>query len=942
MANFSRDLTLPDWGPYTKHYAGVSKILHDSRYSMVDFSFVIGYVRGKVIIPDVNIDMGYHHWDALPDLSYFSYRYELQWKDVEYADVEFFANDEESHMAKITFTNNTDLPHEYVATVFSALRTNRQAQMDLQPGEFWIGGEDYASLHYVPPRKLLNEGENYEFLMSGAYLRSGNDALRRGECLADFLINYRGLGNLLRDYGKGWLNARDNHTFLMRTGSSVIYRLPEGFLSTHPYIYLRCAMYGVRQLVLDVAAGEHTVRVELTNQGRSYSLDFDDLQMIRVPLGKTEPYRAVEIRVVDIALDGDLQSFVLDGLLFTHESALEEAAKRFSLADNRFEFEIDRTTAKKGLGLSTPITPAKIGLYSEDERPRPPFPYSDATVTSIFHSDMTTRSVLRRVSNDSLTNWYGENCKIWGDRSFHYAGYNLAPIVVPAHSSREVYVALVCSTQPDIVKKAEEVYQNRILIEQRVLAHYQKSAPKLKDTPFRFSQQREMAQLFSTVVYPVVAGKEVIKAYVPGKRFASLFTWDSGMHGIGLLEYAPERALEIVNMFLGDPDEEGAAVLLGGTPLPLHIYLMAEILQQQNDLNILKQYYPRLRRYQQFFAGQLKDSPFDLFKSGLLNPFLEGYNSIGVDDYPPQHYAGIKGLYDNISPVSNTAHAIRISKLVQVFAHLLQKGEEEIRNLQEWIDYLTDSLQRYSWDETSGYYSYVLNDSKQKLFYDEHTNFNMGLDGVSPLLAGICNTDQQRALLSHLMTPGEMWTEHGIVSVSMKAPYARFDGYWNGKVWMPHQWFLWKALITMGEMENAERIAQTAVRVWKNATDATYNNYEQFDARTGQGEGCHHFPGLSGPVAAFYHRYYTPGRLTAGYDTIIYHKDYDSDRNVLHAELGAPLQPGLTGVVAVMDHPGRYKVSVNDRVESVVTYTGWINLRIKLGIENSLLTIREE
>jgi hypothetical protein len=180
------------------------------------------------------------------------------------------------------------------------------------------------------------------------------------------------------------------------------------------------------------------------------------------------------------------------------------------------------------------------------------------------------------------------------------------------------------------------------------------------------------------------------------------------------------------------------------------------------------------------------------------------------------------------------------------------------------------------------------------------------------------------------MTPGELWSPHGIVSVSLVAPYARKDGYWNGKVWMPHQWFIWKAMITTGELEHAERIAQTAVRVWKNATDETYNNYEQFDGDTGQGEGCHHFPGLSAPVAAFFHRYYTPGRLTAGYDTLVHTHAFDPALNRLQTAVSAPLRPGKTGLVAVMANPGRYRVSLGERKWTQISPLGWLNLKVDL------------
>ena len=52
-------LRLPDWGPYSKYYGGASRILHDPSHGMFDVIPVIGYVRGKLIIPDVSYDCGY-------------------------------------------------------------------------------------------------------------------------------------------------------------------------------------------------------------------------------------------------------------------------------------------------------------------------------------------------------------------------------------------------------------------------------------------------------------------------------------------------------------------------------------------------------------------------------------------------------------------------------------------------------------------------------------------------------------------------------------------------------------------------------------------------------------------------------------------------------------------------------------------------------------------
>ena len=56
----------------------------------------------------------------------------------------------------------------------------------------------------------------------------------------------------------------------------------------------------------------------------------------------------------------------------------------------------------------------------------------------------------------------------------------------------------------------------------------------------------------------------------------------------------------------------------------------------------------------------------------------------------------------------------------------------------------------YSWDPEAGYFSYVRYDDAENcagiLRYENGVNFNMGLDGASPLLAGICTPEQKGAV----------------------------------------------------------------------------------------------------------------------------------------------------------------------------------------------------
>ena len=120
-----------------------------------------------------------------------------------------------------------------------------------------------------------------------------------------------------------------------------------------------------------------------------------------------------------------------------------------------------------------------------------------------------------------------------------------------------------------------------------------------------------------------------------------------------------------------------------------------------------------------------------------------------------------------------------------------------------------------------------------------------------------------------------MMTEIGVSVVDTRAPYYIRSGYWNGSVWMPHQWVLWKGLLDHGEGELATRIATTALSVWEREVSATYNCYEHFMIENGRGAGFHQFSGLSTPVLLWFESYFKPFTVSAGFRTLITDKTCD-------------------------------------------------------------------
>jgi hypothetical protein len=396
------------------------------------------------------------------------------------------------------------------------------------------------------------------------------------------------------------------------------------------------------------------------------------------------------------------------------------------------------------------------------------------------------------------------------------------------------------------------------------------------------------ATLLTNVVYPVYTRRRYIRHFTPGKWWDCLYTWDSGFIALGLLELDIERAIDCLNAYTTPPGDPQAAFIHHGSPAPIQMYAFLELWNRTRDRSLLEYFYPRLRQMYLFLAGRLGSSTTRRMKSGLLKTWDYFYNSAGWDDYPPQVHVHRYGLERTVTPVINTSHALRSGRILRMAARALGLSDD-VLDYEADIAAWTDALNRYSWDAEAGYFSYVTHDDRGEpagiLRHESGANYDMGLDGASPLFAGVCNADQEAALIAHLSSDQRMWTRIGVSTVDQSAPYFKADGYWNGAVWMPYQWIVWKALLDLGHAGLAHRIGRTALDLWQSEVDATYNCFEHFIVQSGRGAGWHHFGGLSAPVLSWFGAYHRPGRLTCGFDTWVARQEYSDGNRFLAAQL---------------------------------------------------------
>lgn len=468
-----------------------------------------------------------------------------------------------------------------------------------------------------------------------------------------------------------------------------------------------------------------------------------------------------------------------------------------------------------------------------------------------------------------------------GNMKGDYANIFIRPVELAPFSSQTCTALLSSGTHDAVLAALKTPLQLKDTIpeEKGILAAGKK---------YLFSYKMLKSTLLSNVVYPVYTQNQYIRHFTPGKWWNSLYTWDLGFVALGLSTINTSLAVDCINAYVTPPGSQSAFVH-HGSPLPVQVYAFLELWNKTQSRELLSYFYPRLKQYYEFLAGHYGSSSTNVLSSDLLKTWDYFYNSGGWDDYPPQVGVHNQHLEKRVTPVVTTAHVIRVAKILRMAAKALGR-DADLKAYDGDISRFTAALQSNSWDAKSGYYSYVMHDTAGRAtgFYKDPAsgvNFNMGLDGAYPLISGMCTPAQQEILTDKVFSPKHMWSPSGITVVDQSAPYYRTDGYWNGAVWMPHQWFIWKSMLDMDRSDLAYKVASKGLDVYKRETDASYYTFEHFLAASGRGAGWHQFSGLSTPVLAWFAAYYKTGTITPGFEIWINGQSFNNDHTSYKADL---------------------------------------------------------
>lgn len=814
---FTHDMALPAWGPYSNKFNGISHVPAENnglRFDvLVQPSF---YLRNKVVLANTQRESDYHPWQATSDLSYFSYRYELEWKDQVFCDVSFSKVDEKSRLIKTYFVNNTNNNRSLALNIFSSViyPYGKSIKAILPDGTQWQKAADYVSLtdSIIPP--------NYHLVYNGQL---------RGQVDDDNAVSHTVI-------------ATSNNA-----GEKLLYKFTNNRNLHSGILIFRYRTQGGTEARLQAEINGKVIGQINFKGAMGYTLA--TLPVDDIPVGG--------VQLLLKTLGG--ASIRLDGFALLKKD--EEKAISFT------DGHLNQTPKKLTVGI-----PNAVVYKFDDIKEFYGLVWSDLSADRRIILDDNPDEALSKFDNlVKAGNARLNTGRIAGNNKGWFENIFSAPIVVKPGQKVSRYAFVVCGDSEQGVAAKLKSLNNKWGEAERIYSTQQSkcnfNSYNKAGHPYLLSQQLMAATTLTNLIYPVFAQNQYFKHTTPGKRWSSFYTWDSGFIGLGYSVLNTERALESLNAYTMDATAQ-SAYLEHGTPLPVQAYLFNELWNKTQSIGYLKYFYPRLKRYYEYLGGA-ENSPTRKLKSNLLQTWDIFYNSGGWDDYSPQVFVHKMKLEKTVAPTINTSHQIRFAKLLRMAAWQLGY-KEDITQYDADINVYSQALQKYSWDESSGYFGYVKHDNDGNatglLLYPNGGNFNMGLDGISPLIAGICTPGQKQKMIDHLFTRGRLWSDQGITAIDQRAPYYDKNGYWNGRVWIAHQWFIWKTMLDLNEPEKAIRIAQTGLDVWKRETDDTYNCWENFSIEAGNGGGWHQFGALSSPVLNWFSSLYKPGTVTHGFN----------------------------------------------------------------------------
>ena len=330
--------------------------------------------------------------------------------------------------------------------------------------------------------------------------------------------------------------------------------------------------------------------------------------------------------------------------------------------------------------------------------------------------------------------------------------------------------------------------------------------------------------------------------------FSGFWAWDSWKHAVALARFDPALAKQQVRSMFEHQDERGmVADVVYADPAednwrdskpPLSGWAVEQILEQDSDLDFIKEMYPKIVRYHRWWYRDRDHDGDGLAEYGSTDGSLIAAKwESGMDNAVRFDHSKIlqngEGAWSlNQESVDLNAYLYREKIALANLAAAIGR-DLEAAEWQTQAEALAVKVRDTFYDVRHGWFFDVSLDGAQFL----HAQ---GSEGWIPLWAGLATPEQAAAVRAGMLDPQRFFTYVPLPTVSRDNPEFS-EGYWRGLVWIDQAWFGIEALRQYGFELDAQLLAHTLITHLEGATTPGEPLRENYNALNGEGRNAKHF-----------------------------------------------------------------------------------------------------
>ncbi len=334
--------------------------------------------------------------------------------------------------------------------------------------------------------------------------------------------------------------------------------------------------------------------------------------------------------------------------------------------------------------------------------------------------------------------------------------------------------------------------------------------------------------------------------------FQGLWAWDSWKHAVAIAPFEGELAKDqiramydyqnesgmIADCFFRDLSIEG--VNWRNTKAPLSGWCIYEVYKETQDIDFLKELYPKLLKYHEWWYINRDHDQNGLCEYGstdgtrIAAAWESGMdNAVRFDD--AEIIENSKGAYSlNQESVDLNAYLVEEKRFIQEIANILGDAETAEKYAAE-AELLNIQIQDVMYCEEDGFFYDVELKSQDKIRIQ-------GPEGWAPLYNQVANADQAAQVVKVIMDPARFNTPMPFPTLS--AAHEKFNpqkGYWRGPVWLDQAYFGIVGMNNYGFETEARQMAQKMVESAQGLAFTQEPIRENYHPLTKEGLNASHF-----------------------------------------------------------------------------------------------------